>query len=89
MQTLVTGIALEVSTRTKKDDDTKSYSSLIMYERGKQYPELLKINLKPEQINQAKTLVGHEVCVDADVVIFQNRANLNFLAGRPMSSKAA
>lgn len=89
MRTMITGKALEVVTRKDKNDETKVFNTLVVYEPGKQYPDLLKVNLKPEQLRAAETMVGNDVAIEADVMIFKNGASMNFVSGRVLTSKAA
>lgn len=84
MRTIINGKALEVSMRKDKNDETKVFNSLIIFEPGKQYPELLKVNLKPEQVSLATKLIGHDVSVEAEVMIFKNGAVMNYVAGRSL-----
>lgn len=89
MRTIVTGIVLEHHKKTDKNDSAKVYHSLIVYEPGKNFPDLLRMNLKPEKVVEVSALVGKECDIEAEVTIFQQKANLSFVSGRPVSARRA
>lgn len=77
-QVSFTGVVLEINSQTSKKDPAIKYHTLIMYERGKPYPELTKINLKPEQVDIALQSVGKILTVTAELSIFRDRASYYF-----------
>lgn len=72
------GHVLEVNRRPAKDNPNKIYSTLIMYEPGKKYPELVKIGLLPDQIDIAAPAVGKTAIVVAEMSVFQDRVGFQF-----------
>lgn len=72
------GNVLEINRRPAKDNPDKIYSTLIMYEPGKKYPELVKISLMPDQIDLAAPAVGKVATVVAEMSVFQDRVSFQF-----------
>lgn len=89
MRTLVTGIVLELHKKTDKNDPTKVYNTLVVYEPGKPFPDLLRVNIRSDKVVEAAALVGKEADIEADVTIFQQKANLTFVTGRPVAARRA
>lgn len=84
MKTLFNGLVLELVEQTNKESG-KVYHSLIGYEFGRYGNETDKINLKPEQVPQARTLVGKKCEIVCDV--FKTKSGFqiyNFLEGRAL-----
>lgn len=89
MKTIITGIVLEHQCKTAKNDPSKVYHTLIVYESGKSFPDLLRLNIRPDKVNDVSALVGKECDLDADVHIFQGKVQLTFVSGRPVASRRA
>lgn len=81
MKTIVSGLCLEVVERQDKKDPSKKYLTLIAYEFGKPYPELVKINVSPERVSQARSLVGGISDITCELFVFKDRTSLNYVQG--------
>lgn len=84
MKTVVNAECLDFISRKKKDDPSVTYNSLICYEPGKDFPELLRMNVREDRVANAKGLVGKTVTIEADVTIYQNKASLHFIQGKAL-----
>ena len=73
-----TGLALDINKRENKNDPAKPYHSLIMYEFGKQYPELVKINIRAEEIPTVQPLIGKKITVETELFTFKDRNSFAF-----------
>jgi len=89
MKTVVQGIALEVAQKRDKNDNAKVYNTLIVYEFGKMYPELLRMSVNAEKLQEAVKLPGHIVEVEGEVIIFKDRTSVQFVTGRIIEQKKA
>lgn len=79
MDCYIKGQVLELHKRTKEG---KTYFTLLVFEPGKDYPELTKISVHPDRVESAEKLVGHNCAIQGDMRIFRGNANINFLAGK-------
>lgn len=82
MKTVVNAECLDFISRKKKDDPSITFNTLICYEPGKDFPELLRMNVREDRVTAARQLVGKTVTIEADVTIFQNKASLHFIQGK-------
>lgn len=89
MRTVVQGLALELHSKTDKTDAKKVYNTLILYEFGKQYPELLRVSVNPQKLAEAQKLPGQVVEVECELSIFQNRTSIHFVSGKAQESRRA
>lgn len=78
MRTQVNGQVLELHTKNK---DGKTYTSLVMYEFGKDFPELIRINVYPDKVKAASDLVNNMATVIAEMRTYQWRISFSFEGG--------
>lgn len=82
MKTLFSGLALEIAENTSKTDG-KTYHKLIGYEFGVYGYNTQQINLKPEQVAQARSLVGKKCEIICDIFVTKTGFHVqNFCEGR-------
>lgn len=76
---------LEIISNAAKDKDGnhtgKTYNSLVCYEFGQKYPELMKINVAPERLDAAKMLVAKRCNLIAEISVFNQKMTLHFQEG--------
>jgi len=90
MKTLITGKVLDLVSKEKKDDPTVIYHTLVVYEPGKDYPELLKLNVDAKSIQLAQSLVDHDAVIEADVTVYSSgKVSMKFTQGKPVQNKVA
>lgn len=82
MKTLVQGLALELSQKVDKNDKSKVYNTLNVYEFGKQYPDLIRLSVHPTKLMEAQKLPGQMVEVEGEISIFKDRTSVQFVSGR-------
>lgn len=82
MKTIVQGFALELHKKTDKNDSTKVYNSLILYEFNRPYPELVRVSVHPSRLNEVQKLVGQMVEVECDLSVYQNRTSIQFFSAK-------
>jgi hypothetical protein len=90
MKTTLQAAVLEISHRQDKKDPKKVYNSLVCFEFGRDYPELTKINLTPEQIPSARALIGRVCDLELELRVGRDFVTTSFISGhvRP-DAKAA
>jgi hypothetical protein len=83
-------VALEVVSRLtdaagaplkNKKGETVTYNTLICYEFGSKYPELVKIAVDSSKLSEVHALVGKRCNILADVSLFNNQMSLYFNNG--------
>lgn len=80
MVTTITGLVLEFH-RKKSKDGSKEYKTLLMYEKGKLYPALIKVQVNDDHAAAASLLTG-ECVVEAEIYEFDGKTNLSFKSGK-------
>ena len=73
---------LEISSNKSKDG-SKTYNSLVCFEFGQKYPELLKINVHDQLLNNASQLVGKRCNLVAEISVYNDKMSLYFSEGSP------
>lgn len=79
------GLPLEVTSRKSKNDETKMYYSLRVYEFNKAYAQqaLREVNLNPESVDSAKKLIGVTSEIDVELMEYKGQMNFRFVSGQP------
>lgn len=76
---------LEMQSNVAKDKagnpTDKVYHSLVCFEFGTKYPELMKINVAPEKLTSAQTLIGKRCNVTANISLYNQKMSLYFEDG--------
>lgn len=90
MKTVIQAQVLEVIRREKKDDPTVTFTTLILYEKGKLFPELIKLNVAASDYSMVKDYEGRDVIIEAEVTIYRDgKIGMKFLQGKIQPLKAA
>ena len=86
-------VALEVVSRSTDKDGKQlkdkqgndiSYNTLVAYEFGNKYPELLKINVHASKLDEVRALAGRKCNLLANVSLYNNQMTLHFESGSPV-----
>lgn len=88
MKTVVQGLALELHQKADKNDKSKVYNTLILYEFGKSYPEIVRVSVNPIRLSEAQKLPGQMVEVECELSIFQNRTSIQFISAKEVRKAA-
>lgn len=88
MLATIRGLALEINTRAAKNDSTKRYSSLIMFEFGQSYPELKKLSLRDDQVAIVQSMCGQMVEVNVELFVYDTRTVFNLRDIVPLKKSA-
>jgi hypothetical protein len=74
------GACLEINSRPDKNDSTKVYHSLIVFEPGQRFPQVTKINLHPNQLETVRPAIGKNAGVVCEMHEYQGRVSYSFRA---------
>lgn len=86
MKTVIQGLALEISQKVDKVDKSKVYHTLIVYEFGKQYPDVVRLGVHQTRLMDAQKLPGQLVEVEGEITIFKDRTSVQFVSGKVLES---
>lgn len=90
MKTLINGKVLDLVSKEKKDDPTVKYNTLVVYEPGKEYPELIKLNVSNNEYASARALVGSDASIEADVTVYSSgKVSMKYVQGKALAARAA
>lgn len=70
---------------TNKEGKAVSYNTLVCYEFGNKYPELLKLSVHPDKLSDAQSYVGKRANLIAGVSVYQDKMSLHFNEGHIIS----
>lgn len=83
-------VALEVVSRSTDKDgkplknkagEDVSYYTLVAYEFGNKFPELLKLSVYSSKLDEARALAGRKCNILANVSLFKDQMSLYFESG--------